>query len=192
MTEKHVVEVHKPFNRFDDKSSTADRNVVFSWQSGHRPIQRASTYGLDGAFPSKLQPALLRIYEWASVRWHEFLQQPSRALLEVEGEVPLQASRASLAECAESEALIRGSNNHGKRKSREENRRLSETTSIQHPILAPTPKRQRQAQPWPTENGLQVEPTAEKMLQQWREELREQLVRWSNRCPLCYLRKEVE
>ena len=35
ITEKHVQEVHKPFNRFDDKTAKADINVVFAWQSGH-------------------------------------------------------------------------------------------------------------------------------------------------------------
>lgn len=30
------------------------------------------------------------------------------------------------------------------------------------------------------------------MLEQWREELREQLERWSGRCPLCHLRQETE
>ncbi|KAH7369685.1 hypothetical protein BKA65DRAFT_470943 [Rhexocercosporidium sp. MPI-PUGE-AT-0058] len=73
-------EVNKSFNRFDDKTAEADINVVFAWQSGHRPIQRATTYGLDGAFPTQLQPALLRFYEWASARWHEFLHQPSKVL----------------------------------------------------------------------------------------------------------------
>jgi hypothetical protein len=80
ITEKHVQEVHKPFNRFDDVKAGANRNVAFAWQSGHRPLQRATTYGLDGAFPAKLQPALLRLYEWASTRWHEFLHQPSKVM----------------------------------------------------------------------------------------------------------------
>ncbi|KAL7940767.1 hypothetical protein V8C42DRAFT_361765 [Trichoderma barbatum] len=78
ITEKHVREIHKPFNRFDDTSQTAHRNVVFAWQSGHRPLQRAVTYGLDGAFPTTLQPQLLELYEWASTRWHEFLHLPSK------------------------------------------------------------------------------------------------------------------
>jgi hypothetical protein len=77
MTERHVREVHKPFNRYDDVSADADLNVVFSWQSGHRPLQRGVTYGLDGAFPHQLQPSLLRAYEWASTRWHEFIHQAS-------------------------------------------------------------------------------------------------------------------
>ena len=79
-TEKHGQEVHKPFNRFDDVKAGANRNVAFAWQSGHRPLQRATAYGLDGGFPAMLQPALLRLYEWASTRWHEFLHQPSKAM----------------------------------------------------------------------------------------------------------------
>ncbi len=78
VTEKHVREVNQPFNRFDDQSDRAEQNVAFAWQSGHRPLQRGRTYGLDGAFPTKLQPQLLELYEWASVRWHEFLHLPSR------------------------------------------------------------------------------------------------------------------
>ncbi|VTO82726.1 unnamed protein product [Fusarium graminearum] len=54
ITEKHVREVYQSFNRFDDRSADARRNVAFAWQSGHRPLQRASTYGLDGTFPTKL------------------------------------------------------------------------------------------------------------------------------------------
>lgn len=71
---KHVKQVANPFNQHDDKSKEADINVSFAWQSGHRPLQRGTTYGLDGAFPNSLQPALLRVYEWASNEWHEFLQ----------------------------------------------------------------------------------------------------------------------
>ncbi|RFN54792.1 hypothetical protein FIE12Z_930 [Fusarium flagelliforme] len=80
ITEKHVREVYTPFNRHDDRSDGADINTVFAWQSGHRPLQRGFTYGLDGAYPSRLQPSLLRCYEWASVRWHEFLRQSSKSL----------------------------------------------------------------------------------------------------------------
>jgi hypothetical protein len=67
ITEKHVKEVHQRFNRYDDKSSNAGINIAYAWQSGHRPLQRANTYGLDGAFPTHLQPSLLRIYEWVSI-----------------------------------------------------------------------------------------------------------------------------
>jgi hypothetical protein len=71
-------EVYQPFNRYDDRSKDAHRNVVFAWQGGHRPLQRGSTYGLDGAFPTTMQPQLLDLYEWASLRWHEFLHLPSK------------------------------------------------------------------------------------------------------------------
>ncbi|KAK2684347.1 hypothetical protein QWA68_017017 [Fusarium oxysporum] len=78
IADKHVREVSRPFNRFDDRTDNADQGVVFAWSSGHRPLQRARTYGLDGAFPTHLQPQLLERYEWVSVRWHEFLHLPSR------------------------------------------------------------------------------------------------------------------
>jgi hypothetical protein len=78
ITEKHVKEVHQPFNRYDDKSPNAGINNAYAWQSGHRPLQRANTYGLDGAFPTHLQPSLLQVYQWVSMRWHEFLRQPSK------------------------------------------------------------------------------------------------------------------
>jgi hypothetical protein len=79
VTDKHVQDVHQPFNRFDDQGPDADLNVAFAWQSGHRPIARATNYGLDGAFPTQLQPSLLRAYEWVSARWHEFLRQGSKS-----------------------------------------------------------------------------------------------------------------
>jgi hypothetical protein len=79
--------VYTPFNRHDDCSDDADINTIFAWQSGHRPLQRGITYGLDGAYPFRLQPSLLRCYEWASVRWHEFLRQPSKRLPPVPKEV---------------------------------------------------------------------------------------------------------
>ncbi|RBA11859.1 hypothetical protein FPRO05_14175 [Fusarium proliferatum] len=88
ITERHVREVHTPFNRYDDLSSVADRNAVFAWQSGHRPLQRETTYGLDGAYPFRLQPALLRAYEWASTRWHDFLHQPSKRWSLSESQMP--------------------------------------------------------------------------------------------------------
>jgi hypothetical protein len=69
ITEKQVQDISRPFNQYDDRSKDADINVVFLWQSGHRPLQRGTTYGIDGAFPDSLQPALLRIYEWASDKW---------------------------------------------------------------------------------------------------------------------------
>ncbi|KAH7191294.1 hypothetical protein DER44DRAFT_107205, partial [Fusarium oxysporum] len=39
IADKHVREVSRPFNRFDDRTDNADRGVVFAWSSGHRPLQ---------------------------------------------------------------------------------------------------------------------------------------------------------
>jgi hypothetical protein len=78
ITEKHVKQLHRPFNHHDDRSPAADIEVAFAWQSGHRPLQRGTNYGLDGAFPDTLQPALLRVYEWASTEWHRYLGHQSR------------------------------------------------------------------------------------------------------------------
>ena len=63
ITERHVQDINRPSNRYDDKSCQADLEVVFAWQSGHRPMQRGTTYGLDAAYPDSLQLALLRVYK---------------------------------------------------------------------------------------------------------------------------------
>lgn len=75
VTEKHLAHISSPFNRYDDKSADANVEVAFAWQSGHRPIQRGTSYGIDAAFPDSLQPALLRVYRWASNEWHRFLDK---------------------------------------------------------------------------------------------------------------------
>lgn len=77
ITERHVKQISRSFDRYDDTSFDADIDVAFAWQSGHRPIQRGTNYGIDSAYPDSLQPALLRIYRWASEEWHHFLQGDS-------------------------------------------------------------------------------------------------------------------
>jgi hypothetical protein len=74
ITEKHIKQMSQLFNRYDDTTSEADSGVAFAWQSGYRPIQRGTSYGLDGVFPDSLQPALLRVYKWVSEEWHRFLK----------------------------------------------------------------------------------------------------------------------
>ena len=74
ITERHIKSICRPFNRYDDKGADADIEVAFAWQSGHRPIQRGTSYGIDAAYPDSLQPALLRVYRWASREWHRFLK----------------------------------------------------------------------------------------------------------------------
>ena len=81
ITEKHVKQISRPFHLNDDRSAQADMEVAFAWQSGHRPNQRGTSYGIDGAFPDSLQPALLRVYRWTSDQWHRFinLKDPMRS-----------------------------------------------------------------------------------------------------------------
>ncbi|RKK61043.1 hypothetical protein BFJ69_g17165 [Fusarium oxysporum] len=73
ITERHLHAAAVRFNRFDDTTGTAEQEVAYAWQSGHRPMQRHTTYGLDGAYPDHLQPALLRAYDRVSASWHNFL-----------------------------------------------------------------------------------------------------------------------
>lgn len=75
VTEKHLAHLSLPFNRHEEKSGNIQLEVAFAWQSGHRPLQRGTSYGIDAAFPDSLQPALLRVYRWASDEWHRFLNQ---------------------------------------------------------------------------------------------------------------------
>jgi hypothetical protein len=73
VAQKHVQGAEAFVNRLDDTTPQADPDVAFAWQSGQRPLQRGQTYGLDGAFPTKLQPALLHVYSQVSSKWHRFL-----------------------------------------------------------------------------------------------------------------------
>lgn len=79
VAEKHVKHISRPFDRNDDKSAEAAIEVAYAWQSGHRPVQRGTTYGIDSAFTDSLQPALLEVYYWASTEWHEFIFTLGRA-----------------------------------------------------------------------------------------------------------------
>ncbi|KJZ68951.1 hypothetical protein HIM_11667 [Hirsutella minnesotensis 3608] len=88
ITERHIGAAAAHFKRFDDVTRTAGSDMAYAWQSSHRPIERHTTYGLDGAFPDHLQPALLRIYAKASESWHDLLwretAKSSHASTEVE------------------------------------------------------------------------------------------------------------
>jgi hypothetical protein len=52
----------KPFNRFDGKTTEADLGVALVWQSGHRPTQQGTSYGIDATYSDPSQLALLRVY----------------------------------------------------------------------------------------------------------------------------------
>jgi hypothetical protein len=145
ITEKHVQEVHSPFNRYDDRSADTDLNVVFAWQSAHRPMQRGVTYGLDGAYPHQLQPSLLRAYEWASTRWHEFLHQASKALPAAQGEslpmtirhTKLESAKAVTPVYRNDKSLGDGTTKKRKRTSVYEKSRSTES-ALDPSLVAPT------------------------------------------------------
>jgi hypothetical protein len=90
VTEKHVKQISRPFDRYDDKSGDADINVAFAWQSGHRPMQRGANYGVDAAYPDSLQPALLKVYRWTSQEWQRFLVSRGVHRPFVDNDVPLR------------------------------------------------------------------------------------------------------
>jgi hypothetical protein len=80
----HVKEISRLFDLNDDESTAADIEVLFARQSGHRLIECGTSFGIDAAYPSSLQQALLKVYRWMSSRWHDFLKQ-SRELSEGAG-----------------------------------------------------------------------------------------------------------
>ena len=85
MTNKHLRSLARSINLFDERSKDASIDVVFAWQSGHRPLTQGTNYGLDGAFPHTMKPELLRLYEWASSEWHRFLQLSSKSTIQSNG-----------------------------------------------------------------------------------------------------------
>lgn len=74
ITDRHVCGAAKSFNRYEDTVRNGNVSAAFAWQSGHKLPQRLSTYGLDGAYPDQLQPALLQIFLDISRQWHYFLR----------------------------------------------------------------------------------------------------------------------
>ena len=50
-----------------------EKGHVFSWQAGHKRATNVSTYGLDQAYPGRLQPELLYEYLRISQIWHRWL-----------------------------------------------------------------------------------------------------------------------
>jgi len=83
ITKAHLEEVAPFFSR-DEKAcrERLEMNIYFSifpWQAGHQRRLNVSVYGLDAAFPGRIQPALLRFYRQISRIWHYWL-----GLLELE------------------------------------------------------------------------------------------------------------
>ena len=77
ITKAHLEEIAPFFSR-DEKvcKERLDKNIyysIFPWQAGYQPRINLSVYGLDAAFPGRVQPALLRFYRRISRIWHCWL-----------------------------------------------------------------------------------------------------------------------
>ncbi len=46
---------------------------LFAWQAGHSLVEDMKTYGLNGAYPTQLQPILIQLYRSLSIMYHDWL-----------------------------------------------------------------------------------------------------------------------
>ena len=72
ISKKHIPALQQPF----DPNTPNDYNgflSLLSFQTGHKPSTRAGAYGLDRAYPAKLQPDLIERYFQNSLVWHQFV-----------------------------------------------------------------------------------------------------------------------
>jgi hypothetical protein len=77
ITKVHVKEISGYFekdNRVkkDPLRENADA-YLYAWQAGHQRETNVGIYGLDAAFPTRLQPELLGQFLRISLRWHHYL-----------------------------------------------------------------------------------------------------------------------
>jgi hypothetical protein len=147
ITERHVRGALPTFNRFDDVTEAADPDVAFAWQSGHRPMQRHLIYGLDGAFPDKLQPSLLRLYARCSEKWHSFLMigpeaPPTNDIASVRSDTDTILPRQNLGQGTNAKKRKRISISSPQTTSQTSLKRprrgLSNTVSTEAPLLSPS------------------------------------------------------
>ena len=73
----HLEEI-APFFSKDEKAckELLETNIyynIFAWQAGHQKRINVSIYGLDAAFPGKMQEALFSLYHRISRIWHHWL-----------------------------------------------------------------------------------------------------------------------
>jgi hypothetical protein len=58
------------------KESQSEETIhkLFAWQTGHSIEQEIQSYGLDGDYPTQLQPLLFDLYWSVSEAWHQWLE----------------------------------------------------------------------------------------------------------------------
>ena len=60
----------------------AKEQNIYAWQAGHLHNTNATVYGLDAAYPSSLQPELLREFRAISTKWHTWLGFQKHVILQ--------------------------------------------------------------------------------------------------------------
>jgi hypothetical protein len=77
MAKAHVKEIAAHFEKDDavwQQMLGSNPNFnIYAWQAGHKRATNVSTYGLDQAYPGRLQPELLHEYLRISQIWHQWL-----------------------------------------------------------------------------------------------------------------------
>jgi len=76
VTRVHVKDIAPFFDKDDEGAEkiVAQRPArIYAWQGGHSHGTNAAHYGIDAAYPGRLQPELLEEYRRISTRWHDFL-----------------------------------------------------------------------------------------------------------------------
>lgn len=78
ITKAHLEEIAPFFSR-DEKGckQLLETNIyfnIFPWQAAHQSQMNLGVYGLDVAFPARLQPAVMGAYRQISRIWHYWLE----------------------------------------------------------------------------------------------------------------------
>jgi hypothetical protein len=73
IAKKHIKDIAGVFDMLHNTTATAYELIV-AWQTTHSIRVNLSQYGLEKAYPTKLQPALIEQYRRVSQHWHRFLK----------------------------------------------------------------------------------------------------------------------
>ena len=77
ITKRYLREISGFFGEAEEewevRLKKAKEQDAYAWQTGHLHATNATVYGLDAAYPSRLQPELLREFRRISSRWHTWL-----------------------------------------------------------------------------------------------------------------------
>lgn len=102
ITKRHVRSIAEPFDIHDDKSPKANpMEAAWSWQACHRPRQNGTSYAVDRAYPTRLQPELLRAYQWVSLQWHRWLELTEGGGTVCEDAIEVNSNGALSGDCSE-------------------------------------------------------------------------------------------